>query len=146
MAKIRSKENTEQEINRGKATGLWIRTGLAQKGWKIVDLAAAIHRNEGYLGVIANRAGINSKGAYQRVSEEIIDEIASALELDPADGRRAAGYADDTSPKPQSAFSYNIGEFNGKPVVVTLGDPLTEEQLQKMRFATSLTLAKFGGS
>ena len=147
MVKLRNRENTEQEIKRGKATGFWIRSGLARKGWRIIDLSKAIGRSKGYLGVIINADGINgTTKAYQRPGEKLIEEIAAALDLDPAEGRRAAGYGEETSPEPQNVYSYTIGNFNGKPVIVTLGDPISEDQLNKLRFAASLTLAEYGGS
>ena len=92
--------NTEEEILRGKAIGLWIRNGLASKGWNITQLSQKIAampnpkgKSQSYLGILANNDGISTTTQkYHQASEIVIHNIAEALEIDENAGRLAGGY------------------------------------------------------
>lgn len=93
MAKSPKGEITEQQRQRGKKFGAWVRVGIANRGWNKKKLAEEADMSPSYVGVLANDGINNSTGAYQRPSEEVIRQIANALLIDEDEGRIAAGWS-----------------------------------------------------
>ena len=95
-------ENTQVEVERGKAFGLWLRTARARKGYSKAHAAASAGVSAQYLGLLEND-GMNHRGTYQRPSESIIEKLATALGASEEDGRYAAGYG----PKRPSSVDFS---------------------------------------
>lgn len=92
---------TPDMIERGRRFGEWMRDGMRAKRWNNRELHEESQVSLTYVGVLL-RGGVASTGLYQRPSLDIVNKLATALDIDEDLGREAAGWPRRRPPVPDS--------------------------------------------
>lgn len=102
MAKRKNRlEPTEEDLARGKTFAQWLRSAITARGTNPSQLSKKSSVANTYIyDLLADGIKqVDGMALYKRPSREVVISLASALEIDPSGGLKAAGYeAEDVPP------------------------------------------------